>query len=295
VNAAHGAQSSVSYIPSRDLLYADDTLGAEVDEHVLQSFLDSVVKHGESYGLRLNWNKTILLPVRHDGVLKGEGGVPIKRVQSAVYLGGLLAGDGDPSSELSRRIGEAGAAFDALARVWKHANVTRQRKLEIYRACILPKLMYGLETLWLRGAEQKRLNAFHVKCLRKVLGIRHAYYSHVSNADVLTEAGDKPLFNILLGRQMKLYSRVVQMEDACLQRQVALAPGEAKPAARGGKARKGRPRQTWTTCIYHHIRAAFGEHTSEEDIRHATADEWERVISSYVTRLGPGDATAHSA
>ena len=43
---------------------------------------------------------------------------------SAVYLGGLLPKDGNPNTELSRRIGEAGATLDKLSKVWKHANFT---------------------------------------------------------------------------------------------------------------------------------------------------------------------------
>ena len=101
-------------------------------------------------------------------------GEAVRKVSSAVYLGCLLTSDGNPATELSRRMGEAGAAFDALALVGSHADVTKRRKVEIYRACILPKLLYGLESLWLCGAEQERLDGLHSKCLRKAMGIPHS-------------------------------------------------------------------------------------------------------------------------
>ena len=79
--------------------------------------------------MSLNWKKTVVLPVRHEGTLHNKpDGEAVRKVSSAVYLGGLLTNDGNPATELSRRMGEAGASFDALARVWKHANIRRERK-----------------------------------------------------------------------------------------------------------------------------------------------------------------------
>ena len=43
ISTKHGDRPSAKYIPSRDLLYAEDTLGAEVSTEALQDFLDAVV------------------------------------------------------------------------------------------------------------------------------------------------------------------------------------------------------------------------------------------------------------
>ena len=137
-------------------------------------------------------------------------------------------------------MGEASSTLDALARVWKHANVKKTRTIATYRACVLPKLSYGLERLWLREAERKRLNGFHARCLRRVLGISHPYVSHVSNEEILQRAQEKPLFHMFLERQMLLYGRLVRMPGGSLQKDAALAEGGAEPAEWPGSAH-GKP------------------------------------------------------
>ena len=47
------------------------------------------------------------------------------------------------------------------------------------------KLLYGLESASLTGAEYERLDAFQIKALKTKLGITHSYQSHVSNAVVM--------------------------------------------------------------------------------------------------------------
>ena len=190
-----------------------------------------------------------MLPVKHEGCLYKDDGQVVRKVESAVYLGGLLTSDGNPACELSRRMGEAGAAFDLLARVWKHANLARSRKPEIYKACVIPKLLYGLETVWLRSAEQKRLTGFHCKCLRKILGIPHSYISHVTNASVLQQAGEKPLYRLLLTRQLLFYGRIAKLPEDDLRRQAVMKPGEVEPAKWEGRRSKGRPRQAWASNV----------------------------------------------
>jgi len=214
----------------------------------------------------------------------------VQRVEQAVYLGGLVTSDGNPATELSRRIGEASRALEALARVWKHANVPKKRKIEIYKACVLPKLLYGLETFWLRGGEQKRLNGFHARCLRRVLGVPHPQVSHVSNAEVLQRAQEKPLFHTLLERQMLLYGRLVRMPGGSMQRDAALAENSPEPAEWPGKRRKGRPRQTWASEVFKRVRAAFGEGVSAADLAQAQPEVWKCRVSAYITGMGMAES-----
>ena len=141
------------------------------------------------------------------------------------------------------------------------------------------------EPLWLRSAEQKRLNGFHARCLRKVLGIPHPYISRVSNDEVLRQAGEKPLFHELLRRQMLLYGKVVRMPGTCLQRQVALKPGSAEPAVWHGKLRRGRPRQAWTTHVFGHLLQALGEGADGDTLAAATGGEWENKVSTYISSM----------
>ena len=163
-----------SYILTRDLLYADDTLIVESDALRAQRFMHIITEVGAEYGLVLNWGKVKLLRINHSGSVLSPTGVPIKVVDSLVYLGATLDKEVRHASELSRRLGQARKDFACLSQIWSHAGLGTDRKLLIYNACIVAKLLYGIQTMWLNKSEMKRLDAFHHRCLRKCLGIPHS-------------------------------------------------------------------------------------------------------------------------
>ena len=174
-----------AYVVTRDLLYADDTLLASRHASNLQRLLAAVVEEGARYGLELNWSKTVQMQISTQECITIPGGDAIKCVRQAVYLGGLVTCDGRAKSEISRRLGECGRLFDTLHGLWAHASVTQVRKLEIYRACVVSKLVHSIESLWLLQADRARIDAFHCKCLRKIRAIRPSYVSRISNQTVL--------------------------------------------------------------------------------------------------------------
>ena len=91
-------------------------------------------------------------------IRNAQTGQPMKQVTSAVYLGGLVTADGTPKAAVARRIGEAKAIFDNLQTVWRHANITRQRKLILFKACVVSKLMYSLSSCCMNVAQLRRLD-----------------------------------------------------------------------------------------------------------------------------------------
>ena len=97
--------------------------------------------------------------------------------------------DGKSLPKMKRRLREGRKALDVLSELWAHTGISRRRKAEIYKACVVSKVIYSMESLWLLSSEVKRLDAFHVACLRKISGIKHSYVSRVSNAEVLQQTG----------------------------------------------------------------------------------------------------------
>ena len=107
---------------------------------------------------------------------------------SISYLGALLDSSGSIQSELARRIGMATADFKALSRIWNHTSVTKELKYRIYQACIVSKLLYGLQVAWLTKTQRLRLDGFHARCVRKIVEGPHSFWSRISNADVLEKS-----------------------------------------------------------------------------------------------------------
>ena len=195
-----------------ELLYADDTLLLSVSTSTLERFLAAVSKAGATYGLELHWGKLQLLRIRSESPVRRPDGSCIDSKEDISYLGTSLHGDGRVERELARRLGVAHADFRSLMRLWGHTSVSRSRKLQVFRAVISSRLLYGLSSATLNAAERRRLDGFQNRCLRALWGIKPAYISRTSNAEVLHQTGQRPLSESLLKQQLLLLGRVARAQ-----------------------------------------------------------------------------------
>ena len=148
-----------------------------------------------------------------------DTGKTVKVVQEPQYCGALVntkARDGN----VKRRIGEASQSVQILRAVWSHANITGARKLSIYHACILPKVLYSLEATCCRRLVRHPLDGFHARCVRTILGIAHRMWSHISNRYVLLLAGARPLSLTLPRNQLLRISERQQWPPVPLSQQM---------------------------------------------------------------------------
>lgn len=269
-----------------ELLYADDTLLIEAREEIVQQYMQCVADAGKVYGLSLNWTKVEMLAAGCDPLLHSPDGQNVARKDKIVYLGSVLSADGSSGSEMNRRVGSARAELEKLSRVWKHAGISVHKKLEIFEACVMSKLFYNLHALSLNTAEKRKLNAFHVKGLRKILRIPHSYYSRVSNQQVLTRAGARQATDVLLERQLLWLGRLALKPDGDALRQSVLksGPRRLEPRSPEGKRRRGRPRLNWATQVHRQaLLVANGQDNLDslwqDDL--AASAEWVRLVKQH--------------
>ena len=232
-----------------ELTYADDTLVVGVQDEFVSKLMCEIQRAGANYGLAFNWGKIEVMPVRCETDLDKPDGKRVPNKESMVYLGGLLSASGKNGPELSRRIGMATADFETLCKVWKHARVTLRKKIAIFESCIMSKLLYCMHTLWLNRAECSKLDAFQARCLRRLAGIGHSYYSRISNATVLQRCDVQKFSSVLTFRQLMLLGKIAGMPNEHPVRKCVFHPGSfdlALPSAR----RKGRPRNTWKVQVH---------------------------------------------
>ena len=95
-------------------------------------------------------------------------------------------------------------------------------------------LLYRSETWTLYTRQDKRLNTFHLRCLRKILGIK--WSDKVSNVNVLDKANLKSMTSILSMRRLRWLGHVKRMDDNRIPKQ--LLYGELSQ----GKRERGRPK-----------------------------------------------------
>ena len=156
--------------------------------------------------------------------------------------------DGKATTEVSRRLREAANTFKQLDQLWSRSSLGWKRKYKIYDSVVLSKLLYSLDSLWLLKADRARLDAFHCKSLRRILGIPSAYISRVSNASVLQKASAKPLSQMLLSSQKKLYNNMATYDSSSFVKRLLF---NENGTLRDWSARRkrGRPRQQWASSV----------------------------------------------
>ena len=240
------------YLVTKDILYADDTLLASSNSANMERLVNAIVQESVAYGFEINWDKTVQIQVATARKINRPDGGPISCSREAVYLGGLVTCDGKAGRELVRRLGEGRRVFDGLCKVWSHAGITRARKLEIYCACVVSKILYSMESLWLLQADRAKLDAFHYKCLRKILGIPCSFISRVPNAHILEQSGRPMLSQLLLDRQMKQYVKIAAQLADCIIRKL-VCQDDGQPRTWYFRRKRGRPRQMWAAMVHNEI------------------------------------------
>ena len=212
--------------------------------------MDYVRASGSNYGLTFNWKKLENMPVRCNAEFFTPTGDPIQLKQSFKYLGSMLSSSGKAGTELSCRLGASRKEFDNLCRVWSHAALSKQKKHRIYIACVVSKLMYALETLYLNAAEIRKLDAFHHRCLRRIAGVKPSFYSHVSNQSVRDSLQAEPLKQVLLKRQLLYFGYLAAKPSNNVLRNFVFASGSVMLRPVDGPRRKGRPRSNWIQYLH---------------------------------------------
>ncbi|BHF73883.1 hypothetical protein SprV_0401696700 [Sparganum proliferum] len=100
------------------------------------------------------------------------------------YLGSTLSRNTKIDDEVANRISKASQAFSRLqSTVWNRHGLQLSTKLKMYKALILPTLLYGAETWTVYTKQARRLNHFHLSCLRRILRVN--WQDRIPDTDAL--------------------------------------------------------------------------------------------------------------
>ena len=145
----------------------------------------------------------------------------LKVVEDFRYLGSTISNNLSLDTELNTRIGKA-ATYTAMARlakrVWDNSLLTTNTKMKVYQACVLSILLYGSETWTLYSRQEHRLNVFHLRGLRRILGI--TWQDRVSNTKVLAQARIPSMFALLSKRRLRWLGHVSRMQDGRIPKDI---------------------------------------------------------------------------
>ena len=156
--------------------YADDTVLIAESEEELQKLVDAVKEGSLAYGLEMNTKKTKTMIVRRDTkdgsrVNIKVDGVILEQVESYQYLGQIITEDGRCENEIRRRIGIAKTNFLKMKDVLITKKLSMETRKKILHCYIVSTLMYAAETWVINVADWKRLEAFELWALRKMMKV----------------------------------------------------------------------------------------------------------------------------
>ena len=139
-------------------------------------------------------------------------------VDKFTYLGSTLSRVVHIDDEVNARIAEASAAFGRLrGSVWDRSGIRLDTKLKVYRAGMLPTLLYACETWTVYQRHTKRLNHFQTSCLRTLLKIK--WQDIIPDTEVLKRARMQSVHTLLKLTQLRWTDHVTRMpEERCLRK-----------------------------------------------------------------------------
>ena len=174
--------------PIYDLEYADDTLLLSLTTPQLQQILNALESIANEYGMRLNKVKTELLVRPGDRpIIRFLDGSIVPTSEVVKYLGSLVTWKKSFEVAFINRASLAEEAYKKLRLVW-NSSLGFRSKLQIFQATFVPTLIYGLDSFTLTTPQINRIDAFYIRFLRRVVGIKASFYSRIPNTEVYNRA-----------------------------------------------------------------------------------------------------------
>jgi hypothetical protein len=168
--------------------------------HSLEAIQEITSRFSEiskAFGLQINIHKTELLYQPSPNNRNRENnaqpivtidGEVLNRVHKFKYLGSYVSDDNKVDTKISHRIQMASAAYGKLKkRLWDSHDISLTTKLAVFRAVILPALLYSMETMTLYRRHFNKLTNFQLRHLRQMLKLQ--WSDKIPNVEVLRRAG----------------------------------------------------------------------------------------------------------
>ena len=112
-------------------------------------------------------------------------GETMETVADFILGSSKITADGDCSHEIKRYLFLGRKAMTNLDSVLKNRDFTLPTKVLIVKAMVFPVVMYACESWIIKKAEHQRIDAFELRCWRRLL--RVLWTARTSNQSILKE------------------------------------------------------------------------------------------------------------
>nr|KAG5699276.1 hypothetical protein BaRGS_000478 [Batillaria attramentaria] len=220
-----------------DLDFADDLALLSHSHSQMQDKTTCLEATSAGTGLKISRRKTELMKINTTANTPVTvGGEPIREVESFVYLGSVVDGQGGTDRDVTARIGKARAAMVMLKNIWASKVVSIRTKLRIYNSNVKSVLLYGCETWRTTKTMQQKIQTFLNTCLRRIFNIR--WPEKIRNEELWERAGQEPAAKQILRRKWGWIGHTLRKPASSTTRQALTWNPQ-------GKRKRGRPRNSW--------------------------------------------------
>ena len=213
----------------QEIGYADDITFFSTSESWLQSSLPVISSTLKTWHLNVNEQKTEWVKfVKSD-----------TEWRSVKQLGSLLG----EAEDIERRIELASQAYGRFHSLWlRRQRVSEKRRIRLYNALVLPVLLYNCGTWGPTKAMLERLDRFHRRQLRNLIGVH--YPDRITNMVLYERCYSKLLSIIVHKRRLQLVGHIMRLCPQC-------PPCLAMSCYFSGdaKGRRGRPPANLATTL----------------------------------------------
>ncbi|BHF71311.1 hypothetical protein SprV_0401436700 [Sparganum proliferum] len=234
----------VSTTTVHEHLFADDCALNTTSDKEMQRRMDLFSAACENFGLVINTQKTVVMhqpppnsPTPPNAPQISVNGTQLQVVENFPYLGNTLSRNTKIDDEVANRISKASQAFGRLqSTVWNRHGLQLSTKLKMYKAVILPTLLYGAETLTVYTKQARRLNHFHLSCLCRILRLK--WQDRIPDTDVLKRTGILSIYTMLRQMQLRWSGHLGRMDDERLPKRLFYGDVATGSRRQGGQIRR---------------------------------------------------------
>ena len=157
-------------------------------------------------------------------------GETVETVSDFILGGSKITADGDGSHEIKRHLLLGRKVMTNLDSILKSRDITLPTKVRLGKAMVFPVVMYGCEFWTVKKAECQRIDAFELRCWRRLL--RVPWTARRSNQSILKEINPGiSLEGMMLKLKLQYFGHRMQRVDS-LEKTLMLG-------GTGGRRRRG--------------------------------------------------------
>ena len=141
------------------------------------------------------------------------GGEILEAVSEFILEGPKITADDDCSHEIKRPLLFGRKIMTNLNSILKSRDITLLTKVCLVKAMVFPVVLYGCESLTMKKAEQRRIDAFELWCWRRLL--RVPWTAKRSNQSILKETGPRiSLEGMMLKLKLQYFGHLMRRVDS---------------------------------------------------------------------------------